>query len=308
MKQNEKIQTRKDEVRFKTSDIRRIIGKYLAANVLRTWNEDFVDDETGEVVTIERNEILFERGKYIDNDLATEINFYLQSNDVKEVEVSNQRRLAYENKRTSLYPFKISATIGGKRHNFILQAQNIVKAYEVATDYIELNFTQPFDIVGIKLMDRVIILNDRLRKHVEAQEGANEEGEESNDGEEQRNDTKYYMVDLGIRNLILPKKSYDLGFSVENVVYFELLRRGYKVSVGKYGNTEIDFVAERNGELEYIQVTADMTAKETFDREMAPIIAVKDNYRKRVLTLDKFTIGNYDGIEVKNVVEWLTDK
>lgn len=123
-----------------------------------------------------------------------------------------------------------------------------------------------------------------------------------------KTNTKYYMVDLGIRNLILPKKSYDLGFSVENVVYFELLRRGYKVSVGKYGNTEIDFVAERNGELEYIQVTADMTAKETFNREMAPLTAVKDNYRKRVLTLDKFTVGNYDGIEVKNVVEWLTDK
>ena len=123
-----------------------------------------------------------------------------------------------------------------------------------------------------------------------------------------KTNTKYYMVDLGIRNLILPKKSYDLGFSVENVVYFELLRRGYKVSVGKYGNTEIDFVAEKNGELEYIQVTADMTAKETFDREMAPLTAVKDNYRKRVLTLDKFTVGNYDGIEVKNVVEWLTDK
>ena len=123
-----------------------------------------------------------------------------------------------------------------------------------------------------------------------------------------KTNTKYYMVDLGIRNLILPKKSYDLGFSVENVVYFELLRRGYKVSVGKYGNTEIDFVAERNGELEYIQVTADMAAKETFDRELAPLTAVKDNYRKRVLTLDKFTVGNYDGIEVKNVVEWLTDK
>lgn len=62
MKQNEKIQTRKDEVRFKTSDIRRIIGKYLAANVLRTWNEDFVDDDTGEVVTIERNEICLSAG------------------------------------------------------------------------------------------------------------------------------------------------------------------------------------------------------------------------------------------------------
>ena len=119
---------------------------------------------------------------------------------------------------------------------------------------------------------------------------------------------KYYMVDLGIRNLILPKKSYDLGFSVENIVYFELLRRGYKVCVGKYGNTEIDFVAEKSGKIEYIQVTADMTAKETFDRELAPLTTIKDNYRKTVLTLDKFTVGNYDGIEVKNVVEWLMDK
>ena len=79
-----------------------------------------------------------------------------------------------------------------------MQAQNIIKAYEVATDYIELNFTQPFDIVGIKWMDRIIILNDLLRKHVEAQEGANEEGEESNDGEDQRNDTKYYKVEADV--------------------------------------------------------------------------------------------------------------
>ena len=63
-----------------------------------------MDDDTGEVVTIERNEILFERGKYIDNDLATEINFYLQSEDVKEVEVSNQRRLAYEKQANQPLP------------------------------------------------------------------------------------------------------------------------------------------------------------------------------------------------------------
>lgn len=85
MKQPEKIQTRKDEVRFKNSDIRRIIGKYLAANVLKTWKEDFLDESTGEVITIERNELLFERGKYIDNDLATRINFSNQAEDIKEV-------------------------------------------------------------------------------------------------------------------------------------------------------------------------------------------------------------------------------
>ena len=87
-------QTRKDEVRFRTSDIRRIVGKFLASNVLKTWNEDFIDESTGEVVTIERNEILFERGSYIDDDLAQQINFSIQAEEIKDVEVSNQRRLA----------------------------------------------------------------------------------------------------------------------------------------------------------------------------------------------------------------------
>lgn len=116
---------------------------------------------------------------------------------------------------------------------------------------------------------------------------------------------KYYMVDLGIRSHILPRKNYDLGFSVENIVFFELLRRGYKVSIGKFQNTEVDFVAQKQGVLTYIQVTADMTAKETFDREMKPLYAIRDNYEKIVLTLDKLTVGNYDGIRVVNVVDWL---
>ncbi|MCM1121924.1 MAG: ATP-binding protein [Eubacterium sp.] len=116
---------------------------------------------------------------------------------------------------------------------------------------------------------------------------------------------KYYMVDLGIRNHILPRKDYDLGFSVENIVYFELQRRGYRVYIGKYGNTEVDFVAQKQGSLEYFQVTADMSAQETFEREMRPLRSIKDNYAKTVLTLDRLTAGNYDGIVVKNVMAWL---
>lgn len=118
---------------------------------------------------------------------------------------------------------------------------------------------------------------------------------------------KYYMVDTGIRNHILPRKTYDLGFSIENIVYFELLRRGYKVTIGKYQNTEVDFVAEKQGAFTYVQVTADMSAKETFDREMKPLCAIRDNYEKLVLTLDKLTGGNYDGIKVINVLDWLTE-
>lgn len=119
---------------------------------------------------------------------------------------------------------------------------------------------------------------------------------------------KYYMVDLGIRNHILPRKYYDLGFSVENIVFFELLRRGCKVTIGKYQENEVDFVAEKRGEFTYIQVTAGMVSESTFDREMKPLYAIQDNYEKIVLTLDKLTVGNYDGIKVVNVIDWLLNK
>ena len=120
-----------------------------------------------------------------------------------------------------------------------------------------------------------------------------------------KSNKKWYMVDLGLRNHILPRKQYDLGFSVENIVYFELLRRGYKVNIGKYGDTEVDFVAQKQGVLTYFQVTADMTAQETFEREMRPLRNSRDNYRKIVLTLDHFTVGDYEGIQVVNVIDWL---
>lgn len=118
---------------------------------------------------------------------------------------------------------------------------------------------------------------------------------------------KFYMADLGIRNHILPKRSYDLGFSIENIVFFELLRRGFKVTVGKYQNTEVDFVAQKQGTLTYFQVTADITAKETFDREIRPFHGIQDNYEKIILTLDKLSPGNYDGIKVIHLIDWLTE-
>ena len=116
---------------------------------------------------------------------------------------------------------------------------------------------------------------------------------------------KWYMVDLGLRNYILPKKHYDLGFSIENIVYFELLRRNYRVNIGKYGNAEVDFVARKNDILTYFQVTADMTSETTFEREMRPLRQIKDNYEKIILTLDQYTPGNYDGIRVINIIDWL---
>ena len=116
---------------------------------------------------------------------------------------------------------------------------------------------------------------------------------------------KMYIVDLGLRNHILPRKNYDLGFSLENLVYFELLRRGYKVTIGKVGNTEVDFVAEKQGAYQYFQVTADMTAQETFEREIRPLENIRDNYEKMILTMDRLTPGNYNGIQVRYLLDWL---
>lgn len=118
---------------------------------------------------------------------------------------------------------------------------------------------------------------------------------------------KLYMVDMGIRNHILPRKRYDLGFTIENIVFLELMRKGYKINIGKYGATEVDFVVQKEGVLTYYQVTADMTAKETFEREMKPLRSIPDNYEKVVLTLDRFSLGNYDGIKVVNVIDWLLE-
>lgn len=122
-----------------------------------------------------------------------------------------------------------------------------------------------------------------------------------------KNNKKYYIVDLGLRNYILPRKNYDLGFGLENIVYFELLRRGYRVNVGKLKDKEIDFVTRKNDELHYIQVTASMVDESTFEREMRPLREIRDNYEKTVLTLDRFSVGNYEGIKVVNIVDWLLE-
>lgn len=116
---------------------------------------------------------------------------------------------------------------------------------------------------------------------------------------------KLYIVDLGLRRHLVPRQNYDLGFSLENTVYLELLRRGYEVYIGKVGKTEVDFIARHGDEIEYYQVMASMLEQGTFDRELSPLKAIADNYPKKILTLDRFTLGNYEGIKVVNAVDWL---
>ena len=123
-----------------------------------------------------------------------------------------------------------------------------------------------------------------------------------------KSNKKYYIVDMGIRHFILPRQAYDLGFTIENIVYLELLRRKYMVNVGKHGNNEVDFIARKNGIYTYFQVSASLIEKTTFNREIRPLEQIQDNYEKIILTLDSFTLGNYDGIKVLNVIDWLLEE
>ena len=116
---------------------------------------------------------------------------------------------------------------------------------------------------------------------------------------------KLYIVDLGIRNHLLPHRNYDLGFSLENAVFLELCRRGYQVNIGKVGAAEVDFIAAKYGQLHYYQVTASLLDETTFNREITPLKNIADNYPKTILTLDRFTLGDYEGIQVTNAVDWL---
>lgn len=116
---------------------------------------------------------------------------------------------------------------------------------------------------------------------------------------------KYYAVDIGLRFLLLGQKANDVGHILENVVYLELIRRGYKVFVGKVDDTEIDFVAQNHEGNTYIQVSATVRDENTLARELKPLEAVKDSYPKILLTLDDDPDVDFNGIKKINVLEWL---
>lgn len=119
---------------------------------------------------------------------------------------------------------------------------------------------------------------------------------------------KYYIVDIGLRNYLLGFRNRDSGHAIENVVYFELLRRGYDVAIGKVGNAEVDFIATKADDKLYVQVTESMVSEEVRNRELAPLQKIDDNYEKIVLSLDTGIDGSYEGIKSLNLVEWLIGK
>lgn len=116
---------------------------------------------------------------------------------------------------------------------------------------------------------------------------------------------KNYIIDLGFRNMLLGYRDADRGHILENVVYLELLRRNYRISIGKIGDTEVDFVAEKPNDKLYIQVAETMASSETRERELRPLRLIQDNYEKIILSMDRSYIQSYEGIKSLNLIDWL---
>jgi len=115
---------------------------------------------------------------------------------------------------------------------------------------------------------------------------------------------KYYIADMGIRNIITGFRNIDEGHLLENVVYLELLRRDYKVNIGKTLNGEVDFIAENINEIKYYQVTQSLLDEKTRNRELKPLKNIKDNYEKIIVTMDKTINNDYNGIKVINLINF----
>ncbi|MDD3751906.1 MAG: ATP-binding protein [Tissierellia bacterium] len=119
---------------------------------------------------------------------------------------------------------------------------------------------------------------------------------------------KNYIIDLGFRNMLLGYRDADRGHILENIVFLELIRRDYSVNIGKVGEIEVDFIAEKPDDKIYIQVTETMMGEEVRERELRPLRLINDNYEKIVLSMDKSYIKSYDGIKAINIIDFLLEK
>ena len=119
---------------------------------------------------------------------------------------------------------------------------------------------------------------------------------------------KNYIIDMGFRNMLLGYRDADRGHILENIVYLELLRRDYRVCIGKVGKAEVDFVAEKPDDKVYIQVTETMLSQETRERELRPLRMIPDNYEKIVLSMDRDFIKSYDGIKLQYLLDMIISR
>lgn len=172
------MKTKFEERIITTSDISEMKNMYLAKRLLRTWNEDFVDEDTGDVVSIERNELIFERGTHLNNDAISKINFHLQSGDIKEVEISNQQREC-ELVKNHASVWVVTFELNSKKKNIYLYANSIETARDIAIDFVEQKYSGVFKFKGIRELDYSNLIS-------------------SNSSEETKKEEHYYKVEVEV--------------------------------------------------------------------------------------------------------------
>lgn len=158
------VETKKDEVREITSDISRMKGKYLVYDLKRSWKEDFLDEGSGEVVSIERKELIYERGTLLQAEELSRIQFFMNEGSISEVEVSNQKRMSYEFKNTYIYPYMAQVDVEGKKKKFLMLDNSVDNALEIVKDYVELNYTGRYQVAMVKEYENHIIIVDTMLK------------------------------------------------------------------------------------------------------------------------------------------------
>lgn len=155
--------TKFTEERYITSDPELMYNRYFASNVYRTYTEDFLDDDTGEVVSIERKELLFERGQHINGDAIAKVRFYLASGDIKEVDVSNQCRKGMYWRSSSTCPYIAKVNTTDKKYKILLYATGLQNVLDIIQDFGELQFAGGFNIATAKEIDYADIHIDSLQ-------------------------------------------------------------------------------------------------------------------------------------------------
>lgn len=169
MKTNNLINTFRQEEKYTTSVPNEMLNKFLAKRIVRKWEEDFADEDTGEVVSIDRYEVIMERGEYLDQENLMTLNFHMSAGDITEVEVSNQRRAGFEGVKNKTSVWKIKCVYNGKSFSFVLYANSIDNARCIFNDFAEQMFKSEYYIMSIASIGDVILLEDNLRSldHVE---------------------------------------------------------------------------------------------------------------------------------------------
>ena len=198
------IESKKTEIRYFTSNPKKMLNKWIASRVLKTYIEDVKDADTGETVSLERNKILFYKGKFIDQDTLQQIQFSMKADGIKEVEVSNQNRSGYEIKNEYLFPYIVQVSDNDKKRKYLLLASSIENATDITRDFLEVQSKFGFWINMVKEMDRCYIINDPvLYDDVIEDDNVSDEPIYDEDGNEIKpveKKVKFFQIDINIKS------------------------------------------------------------------------------------------------------------